>query len=446
MLGIELNNRYIVFSPKTYLDQVKMIIVLRWFSIFGVILLIVAGKFIFEINFNPIPIIVINLMLILLNLFYMNRIKKISKKKMYEKQELGLSKELIVDHILLTCILAFVGGITNPFSTIYIYDTLITAILLSRNHCIFHTLVSTLLITILSLLQYFDLVCLRCEVFMPNPESKGKTIFLTWFALIFSITVVAAITTYLMEKYRNKVEDLNKLNKILQESQEEKAQFYRIAAHELKAPVSGIRTLIQTARYMYGKDIPQKADTFFVKAEKRADLVLNRVKDLLVLSKDKSLSDLDLKVNNIKDLLEDILHEEEHKFNGKSIQLIRSYQCKKYDILFDKDEMSKVFTNLITNGIRYSHNNTTMSVSIYSDYKFIYVSVKDQGIGIRAEDIPNIGKDFYRTIDAKQHSEDGTGLGMAITFSIVRKHKGDIIINSEHGKGSEFIVKLPYTH
>lgn len=445
MFGVELKSRYIVFSPKTYLDQVKTIILLRWFAIFGVIILILTGKFLFDLKFNPIPIAIVNLILIGLNLIYINKINKVAEKRDYEKQELGLSAELIIDHLLLTIILIFVGGVTNPFSSIYIYDTLITAILLSRSHCIFHTTISIGFITILAVLEYFNLVCQKCYIFAPDPADKGKVIFLTWFALIFTISVVATILIVLMDKYRKKVEDLNKLNHILQKSQEEKAQFYRVAAHELKAPVSGIRTLIQTARYMYGKEIPPKADTFFVKAEKRADTVLNSVKDLLTLSKDNNLSSkLNLIEGDITEIIEDILSNEEDKFTEKSIELKREYIADNRVVKFDRLEMEKVFTNLITNGLRYSHNNTTMTVSIFRDKHFIYITVKDQGIGIREEDIPNIGKDFFRTIDAKKHSSDGTGLGMAITFSIVRQHGGDIIIESELGKGSEFTVKLPF--
>ncbi|MBN1971264.1 MAG: HAMP domain-containing histidine kinase [Candidatus Delongbacteria bacterium] len=444
---MELNNlksNYVVFTPRTYLEQVKIIIILRWLAVAGVIILILAGKLVFKLGFNPIPVIMVNLSLIILNLYYTKKIQKYELRNQFDKQELGLSSELLVDQLLLTVILVYVGGITNPFSTIYFYDTLISALLLSRNHCILHTIFSLLMIGTLSIMEYVGFVCDRCQTFTPHAQ-KGKVIFITWFAMSFTVVVISAIMIYLMDIYRKKVDDLNLLNDILKKTQEDKSNFYRVAAHEMKSPVTGIRTLLQTARHIFSKEIPPKLDDFILKAEKRAVAALDKIKDLLQMSVDLPGSEnFQLRRFSLDNIIDEVISNEFEKFSEKDLKLVRDYQTEDFIVEIDVDSMVKVFTNLITNAVRYSDANKTIIIRSEKIRNNLCVSIIDQGIGIPESEIDKIGKDFYRASNAKQFSTDGTGLGMAISFSIVRRHGGDIKISSEINKGSTFSVFLPY--
>jgi two-component system phosphate regulon sensor histidine kinase PhoR len=122
----------------------------------------------------------------------------------------------------------------------------------------------------------------------------------------------------------------------------------------------------------------------------------------------------------------------------------------------DYDELSQVFTNLISNAIKYGKNGSNIEVTkvITTEFsrsvqmpkdcnKLLLVSVKDQGEGISEEHLPRITERFYRVDKLRSRKVGGTGLGLAITKHILYRHMGDLVVESKLGVGSTFTVRLP---
>jgi len=111
----------------------------------------------------------------------------------------------------------------------------------------------------------------------------------------------------------------------------------------------------------------------------------------------------------------------------------------------DKEKLTKVFINLIENALNFSNEMSNINIEIEESKEKIKVNIKDNGIGIRKEDIGNIFDKFYR---AKVDDElrQGIGLGLPTSLEIVTKHDGLIKVESEYGKGSTFTVILPKRH
>lgn len=107
----------------------------------------------------------------------------------------------------------------------------------------------------------------------------------------------------------------------------------------------------------------------------------------------------------------------------------------------NRDLLARMLTNLIANAYRYGREDGHIFVALTSDEKTVRLSVADDGIGIAAEEQEKIFRRFYRADSA--HSGEGTGMGLAIVQEIVRFHGGNILVKSELGKGSEFLVILP---
>ena len=104
--------------------------------------------------------------------------------------------------------------------------------------------------------------------------------------------------------------------------------------------------------------------------------------------------------------------------------------------------------NIYDNAIKYTKENTTIDILLKSNpEKFsngsIFLSIKDEGIGIAKEEIHRITERFYRSANAKKNMIQGTGLGLAIVKHIVKQHRGELEINSRLNEGSEFIIHLP---
>jgi signal transduction histidine kinase len=109
----------------------------------------------------------------------------------------------------------------------------------------------------------------------------------------------------------------------------------------------------------------------------------------------------------------------------------------------DRTEMEQLFTNLVSNAIKYNVKNGKVIVSAIPNTHFLSIKVTDTGIGIEEESLPCIFDEFYRVQGPKTRYTTGTGLGLAIVKRIVESHFGLIEVESKVDKGTTFTVKLP---
>ena len=105
--------------------------------------------------------------------------------------------------------------------------------------------------------------------------------------------------------------------------------------------------------------------------------------------------------------------------------------------------MNIIFSNLISNAIKYSPAKTTVTVNAEKDKDKVHIMVKDEGIGIKSDELDRIFEEFYRTRRAREIIKDGTGLGLSIVQRAVEALNGKISVYSEEGKGTTFHIYLP---
>ena len=110
----------------------------------------------------------------------------------------------------------------------------------------------------------------------------------------------------------------------------------------------------------------------------------------------------------------------------------------------EKNRLSQLIINLVTNAIKYSLEQASIRIFITEEEQFYKIHVKDTGMGITREDFPRIFERFYRVDKARSRAMGGTGLGLAIAKEIIKQHNGFIWAKSEYGKGSTFTIVLPY--
>ena len=119
----------------------------------------------------------------------------------------------------------------------------------------------------------------------------------------------------------------------------------------------------------------------------------------------------------------------------KQIQLLFSCQEEIGMMLGDYDRLRQLFTNIIDNAIKFSREGGRVWITITKKDK-IEVSIRDEGVGISEEELPNIFDKFYKS-KLRQNAK-GSGLGLVIAKSIVEKHEGTIEVDSKPGEGTEF--------
>ncbi|HAX49288.1 MAG TPA: sensor histidine kinase, partial [Bacteroidetes bacterium] len=106
----------------------------------------------------------------------------------------------------------------------------------------------------------------------------------------------------------------------------------------------------------------------------------------------------------------------------------------------DMDKMQVVFRNLIDNALKYSANEIIMSITEHKGE--VIISFKDNGSGISNEDLKNVFEPFYRADRSRSRRTGGFGLGLSICKKIIDAHKGELLIKSKLGSGTEAIIKL----
>ena len=144
---------------------------------------------------------------------------------------------------------------------------------------------------------------------------------------------------------------------------------------------------------------------------------------------------------SMKGLILNVIHNMQGVCISKNIKI--EYKLEEINAYVDKDKISQVIMNIISNAIKYSSNNKYIYVTLYRDNKDVIVKIKDEGIGIPNEEIEFIFERFYRVDKSRSKEKEGIGVGLTISNMIIKDHGGSIEVESVLGEGSEFKVILP---
>ena len=235
----------------------------------------------------------------------------------------------------------------------------------------------------------------------------------------------------------------------LQHLVQTKTAFMFQTSHELRSPLSAIRSMVQTILHGYIGEITEKQREMITRIDIRCQILSDTVNDLLSLAKGRvQRSTLRFSRVNLNRLIFDTIQFFEAQAGEKRIVVDTSHFSEDVsDVSMDGNEegLRSVFVNLLANSIKYTPDKGTIELKLseYSDR--IRFTISDSGIGIPDSEKSRIFEEFYRASNAKVISETGTGLGLSIVRSIVEQHNGTIEIMSEEGKGTKFLITFHKT-
>ena len=160
---------------------------------------------------------------------------------------------------------------------------------------------------------------------------------------------------------------------------------------------------------------------------------------------DKKASDLNVKQENINELVERILKRLHPIAEQRNIEIVfESFRPVNAEV--DEVKLTLALTNLVENAIKYNNENGWVHVSLNADHKYFYIEVADSGIGIPEEAQEHIFERFYRVDKSHSREIGGTGLGLAIARNAVVMHRGAIKVFSQMGEGTTFTVRIPISY
>lgn len=226
-----------------------------------------------------------------------------------------------------------------------------------------------------------------------------------------------------------------------------KTEFFANLSHELRTPINVILSAIQLLNlYLNDGAIENNKDInkYIFTMQKNCYRLLRLISNIIDITKiDAGFFELNLENHNIVDVVEDITLSVSEYMEHKGLNLIFDTEVEEKHIACDSDKIERIMLNLLSNAVKFTDVGGTISVNIFDKEDRVFISVMDTGIGIPKEKQKLVFERFHQVDKSLTRSHEGSGIGLSIVKSLVELHEGSISVNSEYGKGTEFIIELP---
>ncbi len=230
------------------------------------------------------------------------------------------------------------------------------------------------------------------------------------------------------------------LNDITEQVEKEimEREFISAVSHELKTPLSVISGALDILKEEQLTELEKME--FIKRMESNVSRMNGLVRELLILTEIRYRKNIPKARINLKDCIVSVLDAEKYSFKEGGFSLRLSLED--VWILGDLFLIKEMIKNIVENALKYSRGSE-VSVTLKKG-DFAEIGIKDNGIGINEADIEHIFEPFYRLEHSRSRKGGGTGLGLTIAKRVAELHKGHITVRSTRGKGTEFIIQMPF--
>lgn len=219
-----------------------------------------------------------------------------------------------------------------------------------------------------------------------------------------------------------------------------KSEFVSTVSHELRTPLASV--LGFTELLLNKKLKPERKMKYLQTIYNEANRLTLLINDFLDVQRMESgKQTYEKKYVDLYPIIETTI--EHQKVNTTLHHFAFESGVHQSIILGDKSKLEQVFTNLLSNSIKYSPNGGNVTVRINENPESVFIEIEDEGLGIPNDAIPHLFQKFYRVDNSDHRRIGGTGLGLAIVEEIVKASGGKITVESEYGKGSVFKLEFP---
>ena len=274
-------------------------------------------------------------------------------------------------------------------------------------------------------------------VFFPNVQNKlpQNTVFLSPWVYISTIVFLVLIffgfslATIIKQK---------RLSEVI-------TDFINNMTHELKTPIATISLSSEMIMRLETDDDLEKAKKYagiIFKENKRLETQVERVLNISTL--DTENTTLNKKSLDFHELLVEVKDTFDFNQLANGGKILIENNASIFTIQADPIHITNVVYNLLDNAVKYCTTKPFISITTKNERNYLVIEIKDNGIGIRKEDLKMIFDKFYRVSTGNIHDIKGFGLGLFYVRLIINEHNGSIDVKSKLGEGSAFTIKLPY--
>ncbi|WP_164914322.1 sensor histidine kinase [Aminipila luticellarii] len=234
------------------------------------------------------------------------------------------------------------------------------------------------------------------------------------------------------------IQSVNRLASSLEGQQLSQKRMAKDYAHELRTPLAALQSTLEAMIDGVLENTPERLEGCRTE-------ILRLTRMLADIDKIVQIENDSLQVHksrfDVLSVIRPVVSNFQQELESRNIRVeVGPAPCEVYA---DKDKMIQVVVNLLSNAIKYTDNGGKIEISAGKYGDWVRLTVSDTGLGIAAEDIPNIFDHLYRTDKSRDRNTGGSGIGLSVVKAIVDAHGGTIEVKSELGKGSVFTVQLP---
>jgi two-component system phosphate regulon sensor histidine kinase PhoR len=274
-------------------------------------------------------------------------------------------------------------------------------------------------------------------VFFPNVQNKlpQNTVFLSpW---IYISTIVFLVLIFFGFSLATIIKQ-KRLSEVI-------TDFINNMTHELKTPIATISLsseMIMRLDIKHDIEQAKKYAGIIYKENKRLETQVERVLNISTLDKENtSLNKITLDFHELLDEVKDTFDFNQMSNGGK---ILIENNAVNFIIQADPIHITNIIYNLVDNAVKYCNKLPVITIITKTEKKYLVIEIKDNGIGIRKEDLKMIFDKFYRVSTGNIHDIKGFGLGLFYVKLIILEHNGSIDVKSIVGEGTTFTIKLPY--
>ena len=222
-----------------------------------------------------------------------------------------------------------------------------------------------------------------------------------------------------------------------------KNDFIGMVSHELKTPLTSLKGYVQ----ILGSKARKQEDAFMASALQKAEIQVNKMSSLIngflnVSRLESGKIILDKQYFRVDEIIRDIIDDTLITSTNHTITL---HPCGPFSVYADQEKIEAVISNLLSNAIKYSPGSKNIEITCKLCGDAVQISVSDEGMGIRKEDMEKLFERYYRVEGKLTKDISGFGIGLYLSAEIIARHGGKIWVESEVGKGSVFHFSLPLT-
>lgn len=234
----------------------------------------------------------------------------------------------------------------------------------------------------------------------------------------------------------------HEMSEALNEASQYKQEMLEMVSHDLRSPLMSVQVSLALLNSGALGDLPKGASKEATVAEKNASRLIKMINDLLDIEKlESGRFVLDLKEGDVLETIDRAVAAIEALARAKNVTLKTPEQS--VSAMFDADRIEQVFTNVISNAVKFSPVDGVVTISLKKENNFAIARIADNGPGVPADKRETIFERFRQTGADKEVEKSGSGLGLAIARALMSEHKGSISVEENPAGGSIFVIALP---